>query len=77
MRFPPMQVCGIGCNIDTQDRLDKQDEKLLHRELIGSIIECAFDENLSAPSGPCRGPDSSLFQPLGGIPSGDFIILPP
>ena len=64
-----MSRCGLcKLNIDTQDRQDKQDEKLLHKKLTGSIIECAFVENLSTS---LRGPSwtpLSLFQPL-GIPS--------
>ena len=30
-------------NIDRQERQDKQDEKLLHRKLTGSMIGCACE----------------------------------
>ena len=51
-------------NMDTQDRQDKQNEKLLHRKLTGSIIECAFVENLSVLRGPSTDPFRVFSNPL-------------
>ena len=34
---------AASLNIDTQDRQDKQDEKLLHRKLTHSLIGCACE----------------------------------
>ena len=54
---------AASLNIDTQDRQDKQDEKLVHKKLIGSIFECAFVENLSVLRGPSRIPFESFPTP--------------
>ena len=59
----PVIWLAASLNIDTQDRQDKQDEKLLHKKLIGSIIECAFVENLSVLRGPSRTPFESIPTP--------------
>ena len=59
----PVIWLTASLNIDTQDRQDKQDEKLLHKKLIGSIIECAFVENLSVLRGPSRTPFESIPTP--------------
>ena len=40
--FPLNRFVALG-NIDRQHRQDKQDEKLLHRKLTGSMIGCAFE----------------------------------
>ena len=51
---------AASLNMDTQDN---QDEKLVHKKLIGSIIECAFVENLSVLGGPSRTPFESFPTP--------------
>ena len=51
---------AASLNMDTQDN---QDEKLVHKKLIGSIIECAFVENLSVLRGPSRTPFESFPTP--------------
>ena len=59
----PVKPVFYILNMDTQDRQDNQDEKLLHKKLIGSIIECAFVENLSVLRGPPRTPFESFPTP--------------
>ena len=66
----PFMRFAASLNIDTQDRQDKQDEKLLHKKLTGSIIECAFVENLSV----LRGPSWTPFEPS-PTPSWPFAVL--
>ena len=68
--FPAKSIFYL-LNMDTQD---KQDEKLLHRKLTGSMIECVFVENLRVLRGPSRTP-FEFFQPL-GIPW-RIHLLPP
>ena len=62
-------------NIDTQDRQDKQDEKLLHKKLTGSIIECAFVENLSVLRGPSWTPFESIPTPWDPFADSSFCPL--
>ena len=59
----PVKPVFYILNMDTQDRQDNQDEKLVHKKLIGSIIECAFVENLSVLRGPSRIPFESFPTP--------------
>ena len=59
----PLIRLAASLNIDTQDRQDKQDEKLVHKKLTGSIFECAFVENLSVLRGPSRIPFESFPTP--------------
>ena len=61
--------------MDTQDRQDNQDEKLVHKKLIGSIIECAFVENLSVLRGPSRIPFESFPTPWNPFPDSSFALL--
>ena len=66
---------AASLNIDTQDRQDKQDEKLVHKKLIGSIIECAFVENLSVLRGPSRIPFESFPTPWNPFADSSFCPL--
>ena len=66
---------AASLNIDTQDRQDKQDEKLVHKKLIGSIIECAFVENLSVLRGPSRIPFESFPTPWNPFADSSFALL--
>ena len=66
---------AASLNIDTQDRQDKQDEKLVHKKLIGSIIECAFVENLSVLRGSSRIPFESFPTPWNPFPDSSFALL--
>ena len=66
---------AASLNINTQDRQDKQDEKLLHKKLIGSIIECAFVENLSVLRGPSRIPFESFPTPWNPFADSSFALL--
>ena len=66
---------AASLNIDTQDRQDKQDEKLVHKKLIGSIFECAFVENLSVLRGPSRIPFESFPTPWNPFPDSSFALL--
>ena len=49
--------------MDTQDRQDKQDERLRHRKRTSWIIECAFVGNLRVLRGPSRTPFESFPTP--------------
>ncbi len=66
---------AASLNIDTQDRQEKQDEKLVHKKLIGSIIECAFVENLSVLRGPSRIPFESFPTPWNPFADSSFALL--
>ena len=66
---------AASLNIDTQDRQEKQDEKLLHKKLIGSIIECAFVENLSVLRGPSPTPFESFPTPWNPFADSSFALL--
>ena len=63
---------AASLNIDTQE---KQDEKLVHKKLIGSIIECAFVENLSVLRGPSRTPFESFPIPWNPFADSSFALL--
>ena len=71
----PLIRLAASLNIDTQDRQDKQDEKLVHKKLIGSIIECAFVENLSVLRGPSRIPFESFPTPWNPFADSSFALL--
>ena len=58
---------AASLNMATQDRHDKQDEKLVHKKLIGSISSARLWKT-SVSFVALHGSLSSLFQPL-GIPS--------
>ena len=66
---------AASLNIDTQDRQDKQDEKLVHKKLTGSIFECAFVENLSVLRGPSRIPFESFPTPWNPLADSSFALL--
>ena len=66
---------AASLNIDTQDRQDKQDEKLVLRKLTGSIFECAFVENLSVLRGPSRIPFESFPTPWNPFADSSFALL--
>ena len=66
---------AASLNIDTQERQDKQDETLVHKKLIGSIIECAFVENLSVLRGPSRIPFESFPTPWNPFADSSFALL--
>ena len=66
---------AASLNIDTQDRQDKQDEKLVHKKLTGSMIECAFVENLSVLRGPSRIPFESFPTPWNPFADSSFALL--
>ena len=61
--------------MDTQDRQEKQDEKLLHKKLIGSIIECAFVENLIVLRGSSRIPFEYFPTPWNPFADSSFALL--
>ena len=63
---------AASLNIDTQE---KQDEKLVHKKLIGSIIKCAFVENLSVLRGPSRTPFESFPTPWNPFADSSFALL--
>ena len=71
----PLMRFAAQLNIDTQDRQDKQDEKLLHKKLTGSIIECAFVENLSVLRGPSWTPFESFPTPWNPFADSSFCPL--
>ena len=71
----PLMRFAASLNIDTQDRQDKQDEKLLHKKLTGSIIECAFVENLSVLRGPSWTPFESFPTPWDPFADSSFCPL--
>ena len=71
----PVKPVFYILNIDTQDRQDKQDEKLLHKKLTGSIIECAFVENLSVLRGPSWTPFESFPTPWNPFADSSFCPL--
>ena len=71
----PLMRLAASLNIDTQDRQDKQDEKLLHKTLTGSIIECAFVENLSVLGGPSWTPFESFPTPWNPFADSSFCPL--
>ena len=54
---------------------DKQDEKLVHKKLIGSIFECAFVENLSVLRGSSRIPFESFPTPWNPFADSSFALL--
>ncbi len=66
---------AASLNIDTQDRQDKQDEKLVHKKLTGSMIECAFVENLRVLRGPSRTPFESFPTPWNPFADSSFALL--
>ena len=71
----PLMRFSASLNIDTQDRQDKQDEKLLHKKLTGSMIECAFVENLSVLRGPSWTPFESFPTPWDPFADSSFCSL--
>ena len=71
----PVKPVFYLLNMDTQDRQDKQDEKLLHRKLTGSMIECAFVRNLRVLRGPSRTPFESFPIPWNPFPDSSFAPL--
>ena len=71
----PLMRFAASLNIDTQDRQDNQDEKLVHKKLIGSIFECAFVENLSVLRGPSRIPFESFPTPWDPFADSSFCSL--
>ena len=71
----PLIRLAASLNIDTQDRQDKQDEKLLHKKLTGSIIECAFVENLSVLRGTSRISFESFPTPWSPFADSSLALL--
>ena len=71
----PLMRFAASLNIDTQDRQDNQDEKLLHRKLTGSITECGFVENRSVLRGPSRTPFESFPTPWDPFADSSFALL--
>ena len=71
----PLIRLAASLNIDTQDRQDKQDETLLHKKLTGSIIECAFVENLRVLRGPSWTPFESFPTPWNPFADSSFCPL--
>ena len=61
--------------MDTQDTQDNQDETLLHKKLIGSIIECEFVENLSVLRGTSRISFESFPTPWDPFADSSFALL--
>ena len=68
----PLIRLAVFGNIDRQD---KQDERLLHKKLTGSIIECAFVENLSVLRGPSWTPFESIPTPWDPFADSSFAPL--
>ena len=71
----PVKPVFYLLNVDTQDRQDKQEEKLLLRKLTRSMIECAFVENLRVLRGPSRTPFESLPTPWNPFSDSSFAPL--
>ena len=71
----PSMRFAASLNIDRQDRQDKQDEKLLRGKLTGSMIGCAFVENLSVLRGPSRIPFESFPTPWNPFADSSFALL--
>ena len=71
----PVNAVFYILNMDTQDRQDNQDEKLVHKKLTGSMIECAFVENLSVLRGPSRTPFESFPIPWNLFADSSFCPL--
>ena len=62
-------------NMDGQDAQDNQGGRLLHRKLTGSMIECAFVDNLSVLRGPSRTPFDSFPTPWNSFAHSSFAAL--
>ena len=71
----PVKPVFYILNMDTQDRQDNQDEKLVHKKLTGSIFEWAFVENLSVLRGPSRTPFESFPTPWDPFADSSFCPL--
>ena len=71
----PIKPVFYLLNMDTQDRQDKQDEKLLHRKRTRSMIQCAFVGNLRVLRGPSRTPFESIPTPWNPFADSSFAPL--
>ena len=71
----PVNAVFYILNMDTQDRQDNQDEKLLHKKRTGSMIECASVENLSVLRGPSWTPFESFPTPWDPFADSSFCSL--
>ena len=65
---------AASLNIDTQDRQDKQDEKLVHKKLIGSIFRVRVCGKPQCPSWPFSDPFRVFSNPLESLRG--FIFCP-